>query len=37
MRFDTIIAAVGAGLVDGGVIIHESRFTYQDKGLRWGF
>ncbi len=33
MRFDTIIAAVRDGLVDGGVIIHESRFTYQDKGL----
>jgi 1,4-dihydroxy-6-naphthoate synthase len=33
MRFDTIIAAVADGRVDGGVIIHESRFTYQDKSL----
>ncbi len=33
MRFDTIIDAVADGEVDGGVIIHESRFTYQDKGL----
>ncbi|MDK9708422.1 MAG: 1,4-dihydroxy-6-naphthoate synthase [Desulforhopalus sp.] len=33
MRFDRIIAAVASGEVDGGVIIHESRFTYQDTGL----
>ncbi|MFH0784829.1 MAG: 1,4-dihydroxy-6-naphthoate synthase [Pseudomonadota bacterium] len=33
MRFDTIIDAVAGGEVDGGVIIHESRFTYQEKGL----
>lgn len=33
MRFDRIIDAVASGEVDGGVIIHESRFTYQDKGL----
>jgi 1,4-dihydroxy-6-naphthoate synthase len=33
MRFDIIIDAVAGGEVDGGVIIHESRFTYQDKGL----
>ena len=33
MRFDKIIDAVAGGEVDGGVIIHESRFTYQDKGL----
>jgi 1,4-dihydroxy-6-naphthoate synthase len=33
MRFDTIIDAIRDGLVDGGVIIHESRFTYHDKGL----
>ena len=33
MRFDKIIDAVVSGEVDGGVIIHESRFTYQDKGL----
>jgi 1,4-dihydroxy-6-naphthoate synthase len=33
MRFDKIIDAVVSGEVDGGIIIHESRFTYQDKGL----
>jgi 1,4-dihydroxy-6-naphthoate synthase len=33
MRFDQIMSAVGAGEVDAGVIIHESRFTYQDHGL----
>lgn len=33
MRFDTIVNAVASGEVDGGVIIHESRFTYQDHGL----
>jgi 1,4-dihydroxy-6-naphthoate synthase len=33
MRFDTIMDAVADGRVDGGVIIHESRFTYQDYGL----
>ncbi|MBU1566879.1 MAG: 1,4-dihydroxy-6-naphthoate synthase, partial [Proteobacteria bacterium] len=33
MRFDKIIDAVASGEVDGGVIIHESRFTYQDRGL----
>lgn len=33
MRFDKIIDAVAGGEVDGGVIIHESRFTYHDKGL----
>lgn len=33
MVFDRIMAAVAAGEVDGGVIIHESRFTYQDHGL----
>jgi 1,4-dihydroxy-6-naphthoate synthase len=33
MRFDKIIDAVADGTVDGGVIIHESRFTYQEKGL----
>ncbi len=33
MRFDEIIPAVAAGAVDAGVIIHESRFTYQEKGL----
>jgi 1,4-dihydroxy-6-naphthoate synthase len=33
MRFDAIMDAVAAGRVDGGVIIHESRFTYRDHGL----
>lgn len=33
MRFDRIILAVMAGSVDCGVIIHESRFTYQQEGL----
>lgn len=33
MRFDTIMAAVKSGEVDGGVIIHESRFTYEQEGL----
>ena len=33
MRFDEIMDAVATGKVDGGVIIHESRFTYQDHGL----
>lgn len=33
MRFDRIMPAVAAGEVDAGVIIHESRFTYQQHGL----
>ena len=33
MRFDEIMPAVCAGAVDAGVIIHESRFTYQRHGL----
>ncbi len=33
MRFDTIMDAVIRGEVDGGVIIHESRFTYAGQGL----
>ncbi len=33
MRFDTIIAALIAGKVDAGVIIHESRFTYAQHNL----
>ncbi len=33
MRFDEIVPAVAAGRVDGGIIIHESRFTYRDAGL----
>lgn len=34
MRFDEIENAVINGRVDLGVIIHENRFTYQDKGLQ---
>ena len=34
MRFDNIVAAVAAGTVDAGLIIHESRFTYKDDGLQ---
>jgi 1,4-dihydroxy-6-naphthoate synthase len=33
MRFDAIIPAVAEGRVDAGLIIHESRFTYQQSGL----
>ncbi len=33
MRFDHIMDAITTGHVDGGVIIHESRFTYKEKGL----
>ncbi len=33
MRFEEIMAAVADGRVDYGVIIHESRFTYQEQGL----
>ena len=33
MRYDAIMPAVAAGSVDAGLIIHESRFTYQDHGL----
>lgn len=33
LRFDAIVAAVAAGEVDAGLIIHESRFTYRDEGL----
>jgi 1,4-dihydroxy-6-naphthoate synthase len=33
MRFDRIIDAVCNGEVDAGVIIHESRFTYRERGL----
>ena len=33
MRFDKIVEAVAGGTVDAGLIIHESRFTYQDSGL----
>jgi 1,4-dihydroxy-6-naphthoate synthase len=33
MRFDMIMAAIRDGSVDGGVIIHEGRFTYGQMGL----
>ncbi len=33
MRYDQILGAVENGDVDAGLIIHESRFTYQDHGL----
>lgn len=33
LRYDEILAAVEAGDVDAGLIIHESRFTYADHGL----
>ncbi|MFA6900741.1 MAG: 1,4-dihydroxy-6-naphthoate synthase [Desulfurivibrionaceae bacterium] len=33
MRFDEIMPAIVAGEVDAGVIIHESRFTFQAYGL----
>jgi len=34
LRFDEIMPAVRAGKVDAGVIIHESRFTYERHGLK---
>jgi 1,4-dihydroxy-6-naphthoate synthase len=33
MRYDRILAAVERGDAGAGLIIHESRFTYQDHGL----
>lgn len=33
MRYDRILRAVAEGEVAAGLIIHESRFTYQDHGL----
>ncbi|GAC1395426.1 MAG: 1,4-dihydroxy-6-naphthoate synthase [Vulcanimicrobiaceae bacterium] len=33
MRFDRIVDAVARGDVDAGLIIHESRFTYEASGL----
>ncbi|HEY8314172.1 MAG TPA: 1,4-dihydroxy-6-naphthoate synthase [Candidatus Baltobacteraceae bacterium] len=33
MRFDKIVEAIAQGTVDAGLIIHESRFTYQEAGL----
>jgi 1,4-dihydroxy-6-naphthoate synthase len=34
LRFDRIVAAVAGGEADCGLIIHESRFTYQAAGLQ---
>jgi len=34
LPFDRILQAVRDGVVDVGLIIHESRFTYQNFGLR---
>lgn len=31
--FDRIVDAVATGCADAGLIIHESRFTYRDRGL----
>jgi 1,4-dihydroxy-6-naphthoate synthase len=33
LRYDRILDAVAGGEVDAGLIIHESRFTYVDRGL----
>jgi 1,4-dihydroxy-6-naphthoate synthase len=33
MRFDRVFAAVEAGVVEAGVVIHEGRFTFADHGL----
>ncbi len=33
LRFDRIVHAVANGTADAGLIIHESRFTYQEAGL----
>ena len=34
VRYDRILGAVERGEVDAGLIIHESRFTYADHGLK---
>lgn len=34
MRYDDVLGAVERGEVAAGLIIHESRFTYRDHGLR---
>jgi 1,4-dihydroxy-6-naphthoate synthase len=34
LRYDRIMPAVATGAVDAGLIIHESRFTYPEYGLR---
>lgn len=33
MRYDHILDAVASGAVEAGLIIHESRFTYEQHGL----
>jgi 1,4-dihydroxy-6-naphthoate synthase len=33
LRYDRILDAVAGGEVDAGLIIHESRFTYLDRGF----
>ena len=33
LRYDRILGAVADGSVDAGLIIHESRFTYAERGL----
>jgi 1,4-dihydroxy-6-naphthoate synthase len=33
IRFDAIVDAVESETADAGLIIHESRFTYRDRGL----
>jgi 1,4-dihydroxy-6-naphthoate synthase len=33
LRYDRILEAVATGEVDAGLIIHESRFTYEEHGL----
>lgn len=33
VRFDKIVEAVTSGAADVGLIIHESRFTYEESGL----
>jgi 1,4-dihydroxy-6-naphthoate synthase len=33
MVFDEVMPAVVAGLVDAGVVIHEGRFTFAERGL----
>lgn len=34
MRFDQVMPAVARGDCDAGLVIHESRFTYREHGLR---
>lgn len=34
MRFEQVMPAVARGEVDAGLVIHESRFTFRDHGLR---